>query len=64
MMKTTRKANLMFEEWAKNNYQPSSDRANGRKQGGLNEIDRMSSLEEKIEALITRINQQAPGTDS
>ena len=50
----------MFEELAKNNYQPPSERGNGSKQGGIHEIDRMSSLEAKFEALMTRLNQQAP----
>ena len=58
-MKTARKANLMFEELAKNNYQPPSERGDGRKQGGIHEIDIMSSLKEKFEALMTRFNQQA-----
>ena len=34
-MKTAREANLMLEELAKNNYQPPSERGDGRKQGGL-----------------------------
>ena len=59
-MKTSREANLMFEELAKNNYQPSSERGDGRRQGGIHEIDRISSLEAKFEALMTRLNQQAP----
>ena len=58
-MKTAREANLMFEELAKNNYQPPSKRGDGRKQGGIHEINRISSLEEKFEALMTRLNQQA-----
>ena len=32
-MKTAKDANLMFEELAKNNYQPSSERGDGRKHG-------------------------------
>ena len=56
MMKTTREANLMFEELAKNNYQPPSERDDGIKQGGIHEIDRMSYLEAKFEALMTRLN--------
>ena len=59
-MKTAREANLMFEELDKNNYQPPSERGDGRKQGGLHEVDKMSSLEAKFEALMTRLNQQAP----
>ena len=59
-MKTAREANLMFEELAKNNYQPPSERGDGRRQGGIHEIDRISSLEAKFEALMTRLNQQAP----
>ena len=42
-MKTTREANLMFEELAKNNYQPPSERGDERKQGGLHEVDGISS---------------------
>ena len=59
-MKTAWEANLMFEELAKNNYQPPSKRGDGRRQGGIHEIDRISSLEAKFEALMTRLNQQAP----
>ena len=59
-MKTTKEANLMFEELAKNNYQLPSERGDGRRQGGIHEIDRISSLEAKFEALVTRLNQQAP----
>ena len=59
-MKTTKEANVMFEELAKNKYQPSFERGDGRKQGGIHEIDRISSLEAKFEALMTRLNQQAP----
>ena len=32
-MKTAKEANLMFEELAKNNYQPSSNRGDGRSKG-------------------------------
>ena len=49
----------MFEELVKNNYQPPSKRDNGRKQGGLHEVDIMSSFEAKFEALMERLNQQA-----
>ena len=55
-MKTARKANLMFEELAKNNYQPPSKRGDERRQRGLHEVDRMSSLGAKFEALMTRLN--------
>ena len=58
--KTIREANLMFEELAKNNYQPPSDRGDGRRQGRLHEVDRMLYLEAKFEALMARLNQQAP----
>ena len=47
-MKIAREANLMFEELAKNNYQPPSERGDGRRQGGIHEIDRISSLEVKF----------------
>ena len=47
-MKTTREVNLMFEELAKNNYQPPSKRSDGKRQRGIHEIDRISSLEAKI----------------
>ena len=59
-MKTAREANLMFEEIAKNNYQPSSERGDGRRQGGIHEVNRISYLEAKFEALMTRLNQQIP----
>ena len=58
-MKTAREANLMIQELAKNNYQPPFEIGDGRKQGGLHEVDRMSSLEAKFEALMARLNQQA-----
>ena len=58
-MKTTREANLIFEELEKNNYQPLSKKGDGRKQGGMHEVDRISS-EAKFEALMARLNQQAP----
>ena len=58
-MKIAKEANLMFEELDKNNYQPSSKRGDGRKQGRIHEIDRISFLEAKFEALMTRLNQQA-----
>ena len=57
-MKTTREANLMFEELAKNNYQPPSERGDGRLQGGIHEVDIISSLEAKFKVLMTRLNQQ------
>ena len=59
-MKIAREANVMFKDLAKNNYHPLFERDNGRKQGESHEIDRMSSLEAKYEALMTRLNQQAP----
>ena len=59
-MKLARVANVMFEELAKNNYQPPSERGVGRRQGRIHEIDRISSLEAKFDALMTRLNQQAP----
>ena len=46
----------MFEELAKNNYRPPSKRGDGRKQGRLHEVDRMSSLEATFEALMARLN--------
>ena len=46
-MKTAREANLMFEELAKNNYQPHSVRDGGRRQGEIHEVNKLSSLEEK-----------------
>ena len=58
-MKTTREVNVMFEELAKNKYQPSFERGDGRRQGGIHEIDKISSLEAKFDALMTRLNQQA-----
>ena len=58
-MKTAQEANFMFEELVKNNYQPSSMRGDDRRLGGIHEIDRISSLEAKFEALMTRLNQQA-----
>ena len=59
-MKLVREDNLMFEELAMNNYQPPSTRGHGRRQGGIHEVDRISYLEAKFEALMTRLNQQAP----
>ena len=59
-MKTAQEANLMFEELAKNNYRPPSERGDDRRQGGIHEIDRILSLEAKFEVLMTRLNQQAP----
>ena len=58
--KTVREANQLIEELEKNNYQAPSERNSGRRQGGLIEGDRMSSLEAKFDALMTRLNQQAP----
>ena len=59
-MKIAKEANLMFGELAKNNYHPSSERGDGRKHGGIHEIDRISSLEANFEALMTKFNQEAP----
>ena len=59
-MKIAWEANLMFEELAKNNYQPPFERVDGRRQGGIHEVDRISYLEAKFEVLMTRLNQQAP----
>ena len=59
-MKIATEANLMFEELEKKNYQPPSKRGDGKKQGGIHEIERMSYLEAKFEALMTKLNQQAP----
>ena len=58
--KTVRVANQLFEELAKNNYRAPLKRNVGRRQRGLIEVDRMSSLEAKFDALMTRLNQQAP----
>ena len=58
--KTVREANVMFEELAKNNYQPPFERGDGGKQGRIHKVDKMSSLEVKFEALMTRLNQKAP----
>ena len=41
---------MIFKELTKNNYQPPSERGDGRRQGGIHEIDRISSLEAKFEA--------------
>ena len=60
IMKPAREVNVMFEELAKNNYQPPFERGDERKQGRIHEVDRMSSLEVKFEALMTRLNQQTP----
>ena len=56
--KIAREANKLFEELAKNNYQPPSERSVGRRQGSILKLDRMSSLEAKFEALMTKLNQQ------
>ena len=53
-------ANKLFDELAKNNYQATSERSVGRRQGGLYEVDWMSSLEVKFEAPMTKLNQQTP----
>ena len=48
----------------KNNYQAPSERSIGRRQGGILELDRVSSLEAKFEALMTKLNQQTHGEPS
>ena len=58
--KTAREANQLFEELMKNNYQAPSEISVGRRQGGILELDRMSSLEAKFEALMAKLNQQNP----
>ena len=58
--KIGRETNKIFEELAKNNYQAPSKRSIGRKQGGILELDRMSSLEAKFDALMKKMNQQTP----
>ena len=58
--KTTREANQIFEELAKNNYQTPFDRAFvGRKQGCILEMDIVSSLETKFKAFMTKLNQSS-----
>ena len=54
--KTAREANQLFEELTKNHYQAPLERNIGRRQGGLIEVDRMSSLEAKFDALMARLN--------
>ena len=54
--KTAREANQLFEGLAKNSYQAPLERDNGRQQGGMYEVDRMSSLRAKFEALMTKMN--------
>ena len=58
--KTTKEANKLFEELGKNNYQAPSKKNTGRRQGGILELDRVSSLEVKFEALMTKLNQKTP----
>ena len=58
--KTAKEENKLFEELAKNNYQALVERFVGRRQGGILEFDRVSSLEAKFEALMTKLNQQTP----
>ena len=50
--KMTKEANQSFEELEKNNYQASSERSVGRRQGGILELDRLLSFEAKFEALM------------
>ena len=56
--KTTREANQLFEELAKNNYQSPLEMSIWRNIGGNLEMDRVSSLEAKFDALMTKLNQQ------
>ena len=56
--KMTKEANQLFEDLEKNNYQVPSKRSMGRRQGGILELDRVSPLEAKFEALMTKLNQQ------
>ena len=56
--KIVNEAHKLFEELAKNNYQAPSKRSSGRKPDGILEIDKVSSLEDKFEVLITKLNQQ------
>ena len=58
--KMTKEANQMSEELTKNNYQALAERYIGRRQGGILELDRVSSLEAKFEALMTKLNQKTP----
>ena len=55
--KTTKEANHLFEELAKNNYQVPFERFVGRRQGGILKLDQVSSLEAKFEALMTKLNK-------
>ena len=52
--------NQLFEDLAKNNYQAPFKRSIGRRQGGILELDRVSYLMAKFEALMTKLNQQTP----
>ena len=58
--KMTKVANQLIEELAKNNYQAPFKKSVGRRQGGVLELDLVSSLEAKFEALMTKLNQQTP----
>ena len=58
--KTMREANQLFDELAKNNYQAPLERSVGRRQGEMYDVDRISSLEANFDALMTKLNQQAP----
>ena len=55
-----RETKHLVKELAKNNYQPPSKRIIGKRQGGILEMDRVSSLEGKFEALMTKLNKQTP----
>ena len=59
-IKMAKEANQLFEELAKNICQAHSERSIERRQGGILELDWVSSLEAKFEALLTKLNQQAP----
>ena len=55
-----KEAHQLFEELAKNNYEAPSEISSGRKPCGILEMDRVSSLEAKFDALMTKLNQQSP----
>ena len=57
--KTAKETHQLFEELAKNNNQAPSERLNGRKLGGILEMDRVSSLEAKFGSLMNKLNQQS-----
>ena len=51
--KTASEASQLFEELSKNHYQAPLERNTGIRQGSLIEVDRVSSLEAKFDALMT-----------